>query len=318
MKKIILTIGIIIALTLIGTSAFFMFIYEKPVPKSIKKVVNNPVLSYMIVDINPAVELGVDSENIVREVTPLNEEAIIAYQDLSLINKMAVEATTTLVDTATEMGYINELSETNTVTLTTVEENIKMEALTNQVETALTDHFTRKGLATLVLTAGLNDDLKNKAVEYNISYGKMLLVNRLLNLDSTLNEADLVKLSVREIQMQIKTHIKVLIANKQANQKQLKLNIVNQAKVTLQTMKESLFADAAKEKGLPLTTIEQQQLLKKNFERLKLEVEAAKLEIKMANQEKRAVNQKIRERYISKINPENKNGTTQNRVNNQS
>lgn len=318
MKKIILTIGIIIALTLIGTSAFFMFIYEKPVPKSIKKVVNNPVLSYMIVDINPAVELGVDSENIVREVTPLNEEAIIAYQDLSLINKMAVEATTTLVDTATEMGYINELSETNTVTLTTVEENIKMEALTNQVETALTDHFTRKGLATLVLTAGLNDDLKNKAVEYNISYGKMLLVNRLLNLDSTLNEADLVKLSVREIQMQIKTHIKVLIANKQANQKQLKLNIVNQAKVTLQTMKESLFADAAKEKGSPLTTIEQQQLLKENFERLKLEVEAAKLEIKMANQEKRAVNQKIRERYISKINPENKNGTTQNRVNNQS
>lgn len=313
MKKVILVIGLIVSLALMGTSLFFIFIYEKPIlKKQPKSVVVDQTLSYLMVDINPSVELGINDGGVIQEVNLLNEEAVIAYSDENIVGKTLEAGTTEIVNTAIEMGYINELGGANAVTLTPVEENDETTSLVNKAEETLNVHFTRKGLAVLVVTAGLNDEIKAKAEEYNIGYGKMLLITRAVQLDPTLVEADLVSLSVKNIQAKIKLKVKDLIASKKAEQLKLKNGIIASAKLTLKSKKDILLAEAEKQKGSPLTEEEKNQVLKENLERLRADVEAAKLEIQKARLEKKEISQKTRERYINKSDQNNLNTQTRN------
>jgi len=210
------------------------------------------------------------------------------------------------------MGLINELGGANAVTLTPVEENDETTSLVTVVEENLNVHFTRRGLAVLVVTAGLNDEVKTKAEEYNIGYGKMLLITRAVQLDPTLGEADLVNSTIKDIQAKIKLKVKALIASKKTEQLKLKNGIIASAKVSLQSKKDILLAEAEKKKGSPLTEEEKTQVLKENLERLRADVEAAKLEIQKARLEKKEISQKTRERYINKSDQNNLNTQTRN------
>ena len=163
-------------------------------------------LSYVTLDINPSIELAVDENDMVVDSITLNEDADIAYSDLDLVGQNIDSATGMIVDTAIELGYITEISDTNAVDVTTyTEDETRREKLNKNIANKLNSHFETRKIYALVVENGLDDELKTKADSYGIPYGKMLLVARAMKLDSTLIESDLVKLSVKDIQSKIKT-----------------------------------------------------------------------------------------------------------------
>jgi hypothetical protein len=166
---------------------------------------NDANLQYVTISINPNIELAVNEDNKVVEAIPVNEDADILLADLNLVGMSIEEASTKIIDEAIEMGYIDELSDENAVMISTYgeEENRRTE-LQDRIIDRLNNHFETRKVYAVLVTRGLSEELKQEADNYGISYGKMLLVDRVSNLNTDLNKEELVNMSIREIQGEVK------------------------------------------------------------------------------------------------------------------
>ncbi len=171
-------------------------------------VAKNPA-SFVIIDINPSVELEVNAEDVVVDVIPLNGDADIIISDLDLTGLPVEEASEDIVGAAIETGYIDELSENNTIVVTSAsdDEDARV-ALEEKIMTRLDSYLIEKKAYALLAVRGLDDELKAQADRYEIPYGRMLLISKAVTLDSTLNTEDLVSMSIQKIQREIKTQVK--------------------------------------------------------------------------------------------------------------
>ncbi|MGE5456711.1 MAG: hypothetical protein ACM3O4_06415 [Ignavibacteriales bacterium] len=170
---------------------------------------NNNTFSSVTISINPEVELLLNNEDKVVEVIPINEDADILTSDLDLEGLTIEEASEKLIDSAMETGFLDEYSDENTVVITTVnDDETKRQALQEKIMTKFTSHFEGKKIYPVLVAKGLDDDLKAEADQYGISYGKMLLVESALALNDTLSKDELVNMSIRDIQTEIKTVVK--------------------------------------------------------------------------------------------------------------
>lgn len=195
-KKIALLISILLILV---ASIFIYFNKNKiNIPNE-----NLSKLAYIIIDINPSVELVVDDNDIVKEVVTLNNDADVAFYDVDLVDKSLDEATKEIIDTAIELGYI--LNDDNVVNVTGyTEDDERKEKLEKKVAVSAKKHLQSKNINANILENGVTDDIKNKAESYEVSPGKMLLVSRALQLNAELKEEEIVNMSVKEIQAKIK------------------------------------------------------------------------------------------------------------------
>ncbi len=195
-KKIALLISILLILV---ASIFICFNKNKiNIPNE-----NLSKLAYIIIDINPSVELVVDDNDIVKEVVTLNNDADVAFYDVDLVDKSLDEATKEIIDTAIELGYI--LNDDNVVNVTGyTEDDERKEKLEKKVAVSAKKHLQSKNINANILENGVTDDIKNKAESYEVSPGKMLLVSRALQLNAELKEEEIVNMSVKEIQAKIK------------------------------------------------------------------------------------------------------------------
>lgn len=164
----------------------------------------SPNYNYVTIDINPSVELVLNSKDEVVDVIALNEDANILLVDLDLKGLTLEEATTILLDYSMEIGYIDELGDENTILITSYcddeEERVRLE---NLVVSKFESYFEKKDIYPLLVVDGLSDELKEEAELLEISNGKMLLIERALLLDTTLTKTDLVDLTIKEIQEKI-------------------------------------------------------------------------------------------------------------------
>lgn len=184
--------------------AFFIFFVGALLPILFQQ--NEEVLSLVTVDINPSVGLLINEDYEIVEVLPLNEDATIAVEGLELVGQDIEKGLEDLVDTAIEMGYIDELSEENLINLTTyIDDETKNEELNERLIRRANRALERASTYGLVISNGLDEELKAKADTYDISYGKMLLISRAMLLDSTAIESELASYSIKEIQAIIKT-----------------------------------------------------------------------------------------------------------------
>jgi hypothetical protein len=193
LKRIVLSIFVVALLGVFIWAGYYYFITSK-----------NPV-SFVTIDINPSVELAVNSSDVVVDVVALNDDADIITADLDLIGLDVEEASEKVIEAAVETGYIDELSEDNTVVVTSsCDDEEKRVELEQKVMEKLDSYLTDNKVYALLAAQGVDDELKAEADQYDISYGKMLLVNRAIALDSTLSKDDLVNSSVQDIQKEIK------------------------------------------------------------------------------------------------------------------
>jgi hypothetical protein len=267
------------------------------------------ILTYVTIDINPSIELAVDQNDIVMDSITLNEDADIAYDDLNLVGQDVEEATETIIDTAIDLGYITEISDTNAVNVTSYsDDETRRDALNSKIIDKLNAHFETRKIYALVVENGLDDELKSKADSYGITYGKMLLVARAMELDSSLVESDLAKLSIKEIQSQVKTEaiarreeVRTEIQAGQQEFKDLKAQKIAEAKTKLEQEKVALMQGV----GDPseLSTEQKQTLIEERKDQIKEEIQNVKDDLKQSgNTIKEEVKESVQNKYLLKKN----------------
>ena len=186
MRKIIL--GILGVLLLVAVVYF------------IQRQMKTDDYSYVILTINPSVELAFDKDEIVREINSLNEDADILLSDLDLVGKSLEEVTNTIID---ETAEINKLD--NTIDLVVINQNEeKRLELENRIRQRIENHIQTKNYNATLTVKGVTNEIKDGATKYEIPNGHMMLVKKALELNNELKEEELVTKSVEEIQKLIK------------------------------------------------------------------------------------------------------------------
>ena len=164
----------------------------------------NAVASVVSLDVNPSIELKVNSSEKVLVCTPLNEDAKAILADMSngadLKGAKLDVAVNAIVGSLVRNGYLDSISSAIMISVedkdTARAEKLQRE-LTSTVDGVLQTSESRASVLTQTLTQDAG--LTQQARENSISTGKAALVNRVLALNATLKFDALAKLSVEEL-----------------------------------------------------------------------------------------------------------------------
>lgn len=203
----------------------------------------NKDLKYIVISINPEIELAVNEDNIVKEVVGINEDAQILASDLDLIDLDLDEALEKVVDDAIETGYLDEFSDENTVIVKTMtDDEEEREQLQEKVVAKINNRLAEKKAYAVVLAYGLTEELKAQATELEISNGKMLLIDKAIAVNSELKAEDLATKSIKDIQIIIKDYTKSVKENAELKQAKEQLKTAYENKV--KAVKDDLIKQA--------------------------------------------------------------------------
>lgn len=295
--KNLIAIGTVFALFIVGA-----FVYFDKTGGGVDKL---KVSDYNLVtiDINPSVGLMVDNNDKVVEVLSLNDDAVVAMEGLNLVGLTLDDAIDKVIDNSVEMGYISELSEDNVVNVTTYlnneEEN---KALNDKLRNRIESRLVVKKINALVIENGLNEEIKKQAEEYDVSYGKMLLITRATNLDETLEKKALVDMTIKEIQESIKKSaidnykkVKSYYFENEEEIKARKEEIIENAKETTSKTKATIIERI--ENYNNLSEPEKEQIIEEKKEQIKEAVEKTRETIENGSRDAiNAIREKIENR----------------------
>ena len=162
------------------------------------------VASVVSLDVNPSIELEVSRNEKVLACVPLNEDAKAILADMSngadLKGAKLDVAVNAIVGSLVRNGYLDSIS---SAIMISVEDKdaARAEKLQRELTSAVDGVLQTSEAKAAVLTQTLTQDAgrEQQARENNISTGKAALVNRVLELNSTLKFDELAKLSVEEL-----------------------------------------------------------------------------------------------------------------------
>ncbi len=154
--------------------------------------------SSVFIRINPEVELVV-KEDVVIAANALNEDAILLLFEDEFIGKTIDEAIEIIFENSLEMGFLDE-TESNNIFVETINENdTERERIEQKVRNRLNEIAQRKELIANVVLARLSSEIKEQAEINNVSYGKMLIITRIMMLDDSYAIEDLKQMPLQEL-----------------------------------------------------------------------------------------------------------------------
>ena len=164
----------------------------------------NAVASVVSLDVNPSIELKVNSSEKVLVCTPLNEDAKAILADMSngadLKGAKLDVAVNAIVGSLVRNGYLDSIS---SAIMISVEDKdaARAEKLQRELTSTVDDVLQTSEAKAAVLTQTLTQDAarEQQARENSISTGKAALVNRVLAINPALKFDALAKLSVEEL-----------------------------------------------------------------------------------------------------------------------
>lgn len=211
MKKIIIIIICIITLGLIGGSIYYLRKeYEEK-------------LTYVILNVNPEIELELNQNNKVKKAAGLDEAGALVLADLNLKDKTLAAALDILMKELIKTGYLNEYSNNNIVIATIVNnDEQKRLKLESEVAQIIDDSLNNQNMASIVAIRSITDEMQTMAVGYNINNGKMLLIAKAMELDESLKEEVLAKQTLYQIRKQIKKVVEIRTAKSAQTEEDLK------------------------------------------------------------------------------------------------
>lgn len=166
---------------------------------------NNAVASVVSIDVNPAVEIKLNKNEVVVSATALNEdgETIIGNMDL---NGTSVDvALNALVGSMIRNGYIDELANSVLVSVD-CEDKAKNDALREKLMEVVNTLISSETVSGSVITQTVdrNDtEAKRIAEQYGISLGKAQIVAALCKGNASYDPASLAKLNINELTLLI-------------------------------------------------------------------------------------------------------------------
>lgn len=166
-------------------------------------LINNDT-AYVFLEVNPSLELVVDRNNKVEELIAFDNEAEILLSDLKLQKYDLIEAVDVITDEMIKMGYINSTN-VATIDINTVSTKEKRNNQLNRaIEKLIQKKLDEKNFLAEISVAGVGELIEESAKQHGISSGKMLLVTKAISSGSHKEENELIKMSISEIQEEIK------------------------------------------------------------------------------------------------------------------
>lgn len=153
-------------------------------------------------DVNPSIELRINAADRIIEARAVNQDAqkVLAGMDLSgTQTKVAVNA---ILGAMLQEGYLSESSNSILISV-----DAKDETKSEAIQTELVDNVDTMLQACSVNAAILsqsvvtNDDNSKLAADYEISAGRMALIQKILESNSAYELEDLVHLTINELNM---------------------------------------------------------------------------------------------------------------------
>lgn len=159
------------------------------------------VASIVMLDVNPSIELKLDSNREVLEANPLNEDAARILDGMKLKGTDVNTAANAIIGSLLKNGYIDELA--NSILLSVEDAD---SARGEKLRTELTEEIDGLLKAASVNAAILAQTVADDSVgllsqEYQISHGKAALIERIQAANPTYQMAELAELSVNELNL---------------------------------------------------------------------------------------------------------------------
>lgn len=134
------------------------------------------IYAYIDVDINPSLEIGIDSQNTVREVIPLNDDAINLINGLKLKNVLLKDVLRTIVIKSKEYGFLDKNKKDMMLISTALNKqdtegknvNDLIDDICNNLE-----EFQAKNINVKVIS--VQPEVRKLAVKSNISMGRYVI-----------------------------------------------------------------------------------------------------------------------------------------------
>lgn len=186
------------------------------------KAYNNPV-SYISMDINPSVELGLNFMDRVVSVVGINEDGQNLVSGTELKNMTAEDAIQLLVQEADKKDYL-EVDGSSVVALTTFAKNENnAKKIENRIQERVRDIIDEENMNYVIYADHTNLELRSEADDYDISPGKYRLILMLQELDSSIEVSEYKDASVKEIMFKIHD-LKGIAQNKNDKSKDFEKN----------------------------------------------------------------------------------------------
>lgn len=164
----------------------------------------NAVAAVVSLDVNPSIELKVNSSEKVLSCTPLNDDAKAILAEMGegadLKGAKLEVAVNAIVGSLVRNGYLDSIS--SAIMISVEDKNTeRAEKLRSELASVVDVTLQTEAAKAAVLTQTLPQDkkLEQQARENNISTGKAALINRVLTLNAGLKFEELAKLSVEEL-----------------------------------------------------------------------------------------------------------------------
>ena len=161
---------------------------------------NLKVDSIIDIDVNPGIELTTNRQDRVLEVSAVNEDAVAILDGMDLSKTDLKVAVNAIIGSMVQKGYV--IDETTGILVTVQnKDTIKAENLRNELLADIDSSLTQYNIDAPVInqTVTAFDSADQFAKDNNISLGKAVFVLNLAAKDSTLNAAELAKLSIKDI-----------------------------------------------------------------------------------------------------------------------
>jgi len=156
--------------------------------------------SYVVLDINPSVELVLDKDEVVEYANALNEDADLLLVNIDLEGLSAEAAIDLIIEEATKLGFIDPEAEETIVDVTTVTEDEEDdEALGEKIRENVNNAFTKRGMHGYAQMSPMTPEIIAEAEELGIGAGVLRLMKQAQELNPELTLEELLEMSVRDL-----------------------------------------------------------------------------------------------------------------------
>lgn len=155
----------------------------------------------VLLDVNPSIEVSVNSKDKITEVNHLSPEGKLVLGDNALAGKEITEGVGDLIGEMVDQGYISPEANTVLVSIEGAQKD-KTDKVKSELTAEITDQLTQREVEGSVIVQDLpgNDpNLENTATQYGISPGKAQLIARILGQNALHTYDELAAMSIHEL-----------------------------------------------------------------------------------------------------------------------
>lgn len=163
---------------------------------------NSKVDSVIEIDVNPSIELKVSKSEKILEANAVNEDAKIILEEMDLKGTDLDVAVNAIIGSMVKNGYISDLANSVLVSVENAD-SARSAELQKKVSDEIAKFLNESSINADILSQIVN---KNSSLpawkdEYGISSGKAMLIQQILDLNTTLTPEMLVGLSINELNL---------------------------------------------------------------------------------------------------------------------